>query len=44
MFQIEKCLLKYLTCTTLMTQHSERGKVRKMRTMEMTINMWAHIP
>ena len=33
-----------LTWTTLITQQSERGKVRTMRTMEMIMSMWAHQP
>ena len=33
-----------LTWTTLMTQQRESGKVKTMRTMEMIVSKWAHIP
>ena len=33
-----------VTWTTLTTQQREKGKVRKMRMIETTINMWAHMP
>ena len=36
--------MKGLTWTTLTTQQREKGSVRKMNTMEITIRRWAQIP